>query len=324
MAKPKPMRLVTGQGTRFPLWTAILYCGLLVSVGLTSASCDSGSATAEAASSPAAMITDQTRTSDPSTGFVLINDFERIFYPKDTEAVVRIGRDNGVQRRAFVSATVMYQPPLTVEQIVHYVGGDPNPGRDMVAMRCRPPDPSKVEAVLATWPNVFKALVDDLGTTHTPADCPALPTDAVDRQVYCAAATFSDQPETKVPLALANAITMGALVFELTGAAFQPTGSTTGADVLYDLYGVGYGFSGLGFAVKNSILGGHSVALTAGQALEQSVVPEYLLGNVTLADGNCRCVRVKPYTNRDQSPLNWDAVTVVGNQNLCTTLTKLP
>jgi hypothetical protein len=31
-----------------------------------------------------------------------------------------------------------------------------------------------------------------------------------------------------------------------------------------------------------------------------------------------------PYANRDQSRLNWDAVTAVGNQNLCTTLTKLP
>jgi hypothetical protein len=237
---------------------------------------------------------------------------------------VRIGRDNGVQRRAFVSATVMYQPPLTVEEIVHYVGGDPNPARDLVAMRCRPPDPSTLEAVLATWPHVFAALVADLGTAYTPADCPAQSSDAVDRQVYCAAVAFADRPETKVPLALANAITMGALAFELTGAPFQPTGSTTGADVLFDVYGVGFGFSGLGFAVKDSFLAGHSVALTAGQALEQSVVPEYLLDNVTLAEGNCRCIRVKPYANRDQSPLNWDAVTAVGNQSLCTMLTKLP
>lgn len=171
---------------------------------------------------------------------------------------------------------------------------------------------------------MFKVLAADLGSAYTPADCPAQSTDAVDRQVYCTAVAFSDQPETKVPLALANAITMGALMFEFTGAAFQPTGSTTGADVLYDLYGVGYGFSGLGFAVKDSFLAGHSVALTGGEALEYSVVPEYLLRNVTLADGNCRCIRVKPYANRDQSPLDWDAVTAVGNQTLCTTLTKLP
>ena len=45
---------------------------------------------------------------------------------------------------------------------------------------------------------------------------------------------------------------------------------------------------------------------------------------VTLADGNCRCIRVKPYAKRDQSLLNWDAVTAVGNQNLCTPLTNLP
>jgi hypothetical protein len=107
-------------------------------------------------------------------------------------------------------------------------------------------------------------------------------------------------------------------------SGFQPTGSIAGADVLYDLYGIGYGFSGLGFAVKNSFLAGQSVALTAGQALEQSVVPEYLLNNVTLSEGNCRCIRVKPYAGRDQGLLNWGAVTAAGNQNLCTPLTSLP
>ncbi|MFI5399387.1 MAG: hypothetical protein ACHQ9S_27995 [Candidatus Binatia bacterium] len=66
-------------------------------------------------------------------------------------------------------------------------------------------------------------------------------------------------------------------------------------------------------------LAGKRVALTAAQALEQSVVPEYLLDNVPLADGNCKCIRVKPYPNRDQSPLNWDTVTALGNQNLCAT-----
>ena len=76
--------------------------------------------------------------------------------------------------------------------------------------------------------------------------------------------------------------------------------------------------------MKDSFLAGQSVALSAAPALEQSVVPEYLLDNVTLAEGSCRCIRVKPYTDRDQSPLNWDAVTTVGNQSLCTALTKLP
>ncbi|MFI5396666.1 MAG: hypothetical protein ACHQ9S_14120 [Candidatus Binatia bacterium] len=324
MAQVNWMRPVGARHTNVSLSSAALELGLLLIIAVTSTSCGSEDSRAEAVSPPPALVTDQTRGSDPHTGFALTNDFERIFYPKDTEAVVRIGRDNGVQKRAFLSATVMYQPPLTVEEIAHYVGADPNPTRDMVAMRCRPLDPSKVEPILATWPNVFKAVVADLGAMYTPTDCPASPTDPVDRQVYCTALAFSDQANTKVPLSLLNAVAVGVETFELQGAPFQPTGSTQGADVLYDLYGIGYGFAGLGFSVKNSFLAGKPVALTAAQALEQSVVPEYLLDNVPLADGNCKCIRVRPYANRDQSPLNWDTVTALGNQNLCTTFNDLP
>ena len=324
MAKRRQQQWGTLRRINHPITSAVVYLAVLVSLGLCSASCGSGDSRAEAGSSPAALVTDDTRVSDSDSGFALASDFERVFYPKDTEIVVKLGRDNGVQRRAFLSATVLYQPPLKVEEVVHYAGGDPNPTRDLVAMRCRPADPAKVEPLLATWPNVFKAVLADLGSIYVPSDCPSGPADPVDRQVYCTALNFSDQADTKVPLALSNAIAAGAETFTLQGAPFQPTGSKAGADVLYDLYGIGYGFSGLGFSVKNSFLAGKSVALTAGQALEQSVVSEYLLKNVTLADASCRCIRVKPYSNRDQSPLNWDAVWGVGEPNQCAVLTKLP
>ena len=181
MTKARCKRLVGIRRTGNPLSSVVLELALVLLIAVTSTSCGSEDSRAEAVSPPPALVTDQTRDSDPHTGFALTNDFERIFYPKDTEAVVRIGRDNGVQKRAFLSATVMYQPPLTVEEIVHYVGADPNPTRDMVAMRCRPLDPAKVEPILATWPNVFKAVVADLGAMYTPTDCPASPTDPVDR-----------------------------------------------------------------------------------------------------------------------------------------------
>lgn len=300
---------------------AMLYLVLCLALG--SFSCGSDE-TAQASSSPVATVSDEARISDSQTGWALTNDFERVFFPKDTEIVGKIGRDNGVQRRAFVSATVLYQPPLSVEDVAHFAGGDPNASRDLVAMRCRPTDRGKVEPILATWPNVFNAVLADLGSTYTRADCPASSSDPVDRQVYCTALSFEDQADTKVPLVLSNAFAAGAEMFTLQGAPFQLTGSKTGADVLYDLYGIGYGFSGLGFSAKNSLLNGKSVALTAGQALEQSVVSEYLLKSVTLVEANCRCVRVKPYSGRDQGLLNWDAVWGTGDQSHCASMTKLP
>ena len=267
---------------------------------------------------------DRSRTVDPGTGLAAINDFERIIYVKSTQSVTSIGRNNNVQKRAFVGATLYYEPAMPVQDVLRFAGGDANPAYDLVAMRCRPPDPTKTQAVLATWPNVFKALVADLGTTYSPSVCPAAAGDTADKKVYCAALGFVDQPNIQVPLALQGMINAGVALLQLQGGAFQPTGSTVGADVLYDLYGIGYGFSGLGYSVKNSYLSGHNVSLDSAQILAQSVVPEYLLMNVTLADGGCSCIRVNSYAGRDQGLIRWDRVLELGSQDSCTVLSRLP
>ncbi len=271
-----------------------------------------------------ATVIDRTRTADPGTGFVAINDFERIIYVKSTQSVTSIGRNNNVQKRAFVGATLYYEPAMPVQDVLRFAGGDANAAYDLVAMRCRPRDPAKTQAVLATWPNVFKALVADLGTTYSSTACPAATGDAVDKKVYCAALEFVDQPNIQAPLALQGMINSGVALLQLQGGAFQATGSTVGADVLYDLYGIGYGFSGLGYSVKNSYLSGHNVSLDSAQILAQSVVPEYLLMNVTLDDGGCSCVRVKPYAGRDLGLIHWNRVLEIGSDDSCTTLSHLP
>jgi len=278
--------------------------------------------TVAAAENSPATVADKTRTSDAATGFASINDFTRIIYVNPTQSVTSIGKNNNVQKRAFMSATIYYEPALPVQDDVRYVGNDINAAYDLVAMRCRPRDRTKTQATLATWPNVFKALVDDLGYSSTA--CPAAPGDTVDKKVYCAALSFSDQSDTQVPLTLAATMNAGVALWQLTGGAFPLTGSTSGANVLYDLYGIGYGFSGLGFSVKNSYLSGHNVSLTSAQALAQSVVPEYLVMNVTLADAGCRCIRVKPYSNRDQRFIDWNRVLEVGSEDSCTVLHHLP
>lgn len=277
---------------------------------------------------PPAAVTNSVRVSDLGTGFVLNQDFERLFFVSTTAApVTNIGRTDKsykgklVQARAFMSATVLYQPALSVIQNAHYVGGDDTkPDQsDLVAMRCRPRDPDQLQAILATWPNVFKAASTDLADLmdYTPGDCPTPDLDAgypVDQRMYCKSQSFSDQSNTMVPLSLQPAIDTGAAIFQFTGTPFLPTGSTTGANVFFDLYGIGLGFSGLGISVKNSYLAsqGGNVPLTAAQALEQSVVTEYLARNVSLRAGSCRCVRVKPYRNRDRTALHWNAIWTEG------------
>jgi hypothetical protein len=312
-------------GTR--LVAIVLSATLIAVIALGVTVCGS----AEAQSTlPAAALANSIRVSDPSTGFVLNQDFERLFFVISSAGpITNIGRTDKVyqgkvvQARAFMSATILYQgqPASSVIADAHYVGGDDtNPdGNDLIAMRCRPQRPDQLSAVLATWPRVFTAAASDLADLmgYTPADCstPDLdPSYPVDQRAYCESQSFSDQADKMIPLSLQSAIDAGAAIFQLTGTPFQPTSATTGADVLYDLYGIGWGFSGLGFSVKDSYLksNGGNVPLTAARALEQSVVTEYLVKNVSLAAGNCRCVRVKPYDDRDKRPLRWNAVWTKG------------
>jgi len=64
--------------------------------------------------------------------------------------------------------------------------------------------------------------------------------------------------------------------------------------------------------------------LTSAQALAQSVVPKYLVMNVTLADAGCSCIRVKPYSNRNRGFIEWNRVLEVGSEDSCTVLNHLP
>jgi hypothetical protein len=304
-----------------------------------------GTAPVQAAPPAPATVVDNTRVSDPNSGFAVNGDFTRVFFlPGSLPPVLNIGRTDLVyqgkliQARAFMSATILYQPALRAIDNAHFVGSDdPDPStNDLVAMRCEASDPSQLKPRVASWPNVFTFATSDLADLmgYTPADCltPDLdPGYPVDQRVYCKAQNFSDQANVMVPLVLQNAIDTGATIFQYTGTPFEADPRrTTGSGVLSDVYGIGSGFSGLGYSVENSFLvsEGGNVPLTAAQSLEQSVVTEYLVMNVPLKDANCRCVRVRPYNKRDMSLLRWDRLWNAGkldpNDGHCVSRANLP
>jgi hypothetical protein len=283
----------------------------------------------QAAPPAPATVVDNTRVSDPDSGVAVNGDFTRVFFlPGSVAPVLNIGRTDLVyqgkliQARAFMSATILFQPALRAIDNAHFVGSDdPDPStNDLVAMRCETSDPSQLKARVASWPNVFTFASSDLADLmgYKPADCPTPDLDPgypVDQRVYCKAQSFSDELNVMVPLVLQNAVDTGATIFQYTGTPFEADPRrTTGWGVLSDLYGIGWGFSGLGYSVENSFLvsEGGNVPLTAAQSLEQSVVTEYLVMNVPLKDADCRCVRVRPYNKRDTSLLRWDRVWNVG------------
>ena len=78
----------------------------------------------------------------------LPNDYMRVIFVKPGTPITSFSAPTA--KRTFVTATVLYSPPLTVEDYPRYSGLENDDSKVLVAMRCKPPDPEKVDAVLAT------------------------------------------------------------------------------------------------------------------------------------------------------------------------------
>ena len=233
----------------------------------------------------------------------LPNDYLRISYVPASVAVTSLGRPGAV--RAFVTATPMYRPPLRVSELPGYSGLVNNDQNVLVAMRCQPPKPEAVDAVLATWPEVFHALVRDLPVAD--GACAANPTDAP-TQLACYARAFTDKPGTAVPVVLAHALDYAAPLFDSQHVAL--------ATWLRQNYGIFPAFSGLGYSVRNSYDLDQN-PMNANQILMESASPEYVLKNVPLADAGCRCVRVAPYAGRSEARLDPQWIAAAGGEGVC-------
>jgi len=272
------------------LATALLVCGLAVAVA--SAGCSAG----VAARAPAA-VTDRSRNVDQT------NDFLRIIFLPPGVTPTTLGGQAAL--RVFAGASAFVRPPLSLAETVAFPGLVNSPGHDLVVLRCVPPSRS-AEPTLATWPNVLALIVADLGGQQS---CPA-PPGAAENAVYCRARDFTDQPSPVASVSLARALAVGAAMFE----------DADHAEVLRRRYGIYPAFSGLGFSVKGS---GDGAAMRSADVLRRSVIPEYLLRNVTLAEAGCRCISVPPYPGRDDAPLDPDLVAREGGDGHCVRVQSL-
>src|SRR5579864_9040017 len=148
--------------------------------------CARHSVQAAAAAQAPVVVSDSVRENLP-------DDYLRVSFLPASVTVTSLSRPGAL--RAFATATPLYQPPMRVKDLPSYSGLVNNDSNVLVAMRCRPPQPEKVDAVLATWPNVFRSIQRDVPTDA--ATCSANPT-AVATQVSCYAAGFTDPASTSV------------------------------------------------------------------------------------------------------------------------------
>ncbi len=269
---------------------------------LLTTGCTTHRVTAAAVPPPPVVVADTVRESLP-------NDYLRVSFLSAGTPVTSLSRPGAL--RAFVTATPLYQPLLKLKELPYYSGLENNDTNVLVAMRCRPSQPEKVDAILATWPNVFQAIQRDVPAD--PATCSAKPS-AVATQVSCYAAGFTDSASTSVPTSLAHTFTYAGTLFDADHTAL--------AAWLRSNYGIFPAFSGIGYSVKDSYRL-DTAPMTSQQILVKSVSSEYVLKNVSLADAGCRCISVAPYPDRSSDRLDPDFIQQAGGDGVCKSVDRL-
>lgn len=291
-----PMTNFQGAFTR-SAFSLVCSCAVLFSTG-----CATHRVSAANVGSASVVISGSVRESLPG-------DYLRVSFLSPGTPVTNLSRPGAL--RAFTTATALYSPLLKLTEMPYYSGLVNDDGKVLVAMRCHPPHPEAVDAVLATWPNVFLAVQRDVPLA--PGACEAAPTEPA-TQMACFAKAFSDPPATKVPSSLAHTFNYAATLYD---ADHKPL-----ADWLQKNYGIYPAFSGMGYSVKDS----YSIdkqPMNSQEMLVKSVSSEYILKNVTLAEAGCRCISVAPYSGRSNDPLDPDFISQAGGDGTCKAVDRL-
>ncbi|HXZ87899.1 MAG TPA: hypothetical protein VEF07_04975 [Candidatus Binataceae bacterium] len=267
---------------------------------------------------PASRFSSYSRTvagiTDASRDDTTYNDFLRIVWVPNGTSVTYIGRQ-GVNLRAFFTATGFVTPRITLDEYLALVGNYYHDGQDAVLMRCKPQADQRqnLAPIIATWPNVFAAIVADLGgRSYT---CPAPDPTNGDNLIYCVAIAYADSAQSVFVTGLESALSLATQLY-----ATSPSSTALSTD-----YGIYPAFTGLGFTVNSS---GTTSSMTTVDVLRNSIVPEYLLNNLALADAGCRCVQVPEYpnpANRHAAPIDPDFIWLRGRlkDNACHQIPRL-
>jgi hypothetical protein len=236
-------------------------------------------------------------------------DYLRVSFLPAGLAVTTLSRPGAL--RAFTTATALYSPPLKLAEMPYHSGLVNNDGNVLVALRCRPTHPEAVDAVLATWPNVFLAVQRDVPLRSGACDA-ASPDPAT--QIACFAKGFSDVPAKEVPSSLAQTFSYAAKLYDDNHRKL--------AQWLQSNYGIYPAFSGMGYSVKDS----YSIdkqPMSSQEMLVKSVSSEYILKNVTLAEAGCRCISVAPYPGRSNDPVDPNFISQAGGDGICKSVDRL-
>lgn len=235
----------------------------------------------------------------------LADDFLRFAFLDVGTVPTQLARPNAL--RTFMTYSAFFEPALPVAQAVRLVGLEPVENQTFAVYRCKHPNLDVLDPVLAKWPEIFDAIIQDFGSVYS---CPAT-TDAPENEILCIAESFQDTPMPTASEALANLYDIAAMI----------TGNPVLQGTLRTIYGIDVGFSGLGLAVNGS--GNPAFPFSAENVLDQAIVPEYLVENAFIAEAGCHCILVPPYPGRSRAFIDPDFVWEVGTPE-CRTVSRLP
>ncbi len=236
-------------------------------------------------------------------------DFFRVAFVPKGSIVDHLAKPGAL--RAFFGASTYFLAPMPLAVMVTYPGLADAHTNILAAVRCKPVDSSQIQPILATWPNVLHAITTDLADEGL--SCPAKVHDA-ENEAYCIAQRYQDTPGENVTLVLAD-------LFKAAAELYSHDPSI--GDWLTKKYGIYPAFSGLGLSVKGSYNLGPEDRISSLVILQNSITPEYLLRNVTLGQGGCRCIMVPPYPERSSDPIDPEFVWQKGGNGSCVFIDRL-
>lgn len=214
---------------------------------------------------------------------------------------------------AFVFETASLPPRPTVDELTNEAGHPYSAEDDLLLVRCRPQQGEPLEPRRATWPAIFEAMATEARRRHLDCHGESLSSLDDDDRFFCRGLAASE--ETTEGARDAPATTQLAAVTAAGAALLR-----TDADRLQKLYGIDRElFTGLGYSVSLPDAPGR----TPLRLLASLRTPELVVWNVPLAEGQCRCVRVRPYAERRVEHVNLDEVWRAGTPE-CARLDRLP
>jgi hypothetical protein len=232
------------------------------------------------------------------------NDYLRILFLKQgTQFTGKLGRKEAA--RVFVAPSSMFNPPVTLGEAAMLTGNDYREDEDVYIIRCQPTDNRALEPRLATWQTVFELIKSDFPSN---INCVQAATD--EEKAYCIVSNYSGGASPIATVTLAKMFNTAAELYSKNLNGF-----------LKERYGISQSsFLGLGETVRGA---GVRTDFHEWQLLTWTTLPEYLVKNVKLGEGSCKCIVASPYSTRQSELFSLEIFDNVSTLGECTNMSTL-